>query len=590
MRRTAYTKIIKGVQDTVKQSVRDAGIGVSSKRVQDLTKEAIEMFLLNIRNETNQYITLVKQKHNTPEIYGIVLGQNPLVWEMLDKLYTQNVYLYEEAYQKANVQYQFLSDNNQTERQIKKALSIVAYAFQENDFQATDMLMKASNSKFHRWLMQLPDRVVDVAALNLYLSNNVVGNKIDTAEALQEMYCYSALLHYLIERNEVLIMEVDDWAEALKAPNNEEFAEYFVVTRIFSLLNTKTSTVKQWATEIEEILEQPIQEFTDALFRKEKETSVITLISRMWDIEGKHYTEPTINWLRDTTHDLHMPEKSYMVFLYLIECNLSSEADMGVIARARLTKEEFQNVLVHTFVNHCHAMEDWMSRFAYTLTLHVLFRELVTSRQQLLSGSYVDVSDAYLEQRDKVYREKEKAMETHIQQLQQENANLIRNHVEMAAHKKVLNENRTLEKRIRELELELERKEEHALEVHALREYVFKEQNQTEAQVTEVNELTEEQKVALNEKNIVIIGGHSNWITNMRKELPNALFLDADATGRDFSRVQQSEVHVFVHTKYNNHGNYYKVLRLLKGDKARLHYISVNNINRVLVEMYESIM
>lgn len=144
----------------------------------------------------------------------------------------------------------------------------------------------------------------------------------------------------------------------------------------------------------------------------------------------------------------------------------------------------------------------------------------------------------------------------------------------------LMEENSKLQKKIQFLEQQLEEAESDRKEIIALREFAFNcSQEDIDVTSTTVYNFTA--------VNGVIVGGHPNWITKMRKKLPSWNFLVTE-TYVDDNLVKKADI-VLINTSYIGHSLYFKIISALKGTNVQLGYLNNNNIDICLKQIHDMI-
>lgn len=120
-------------------------------------------------------------------------------------------------------------------------------------------------------------------------------------------------------------------------------------------------------------------------------------------------------------------------------------------------------------------------------------------------------------------------------------------------------------------------------ELAVLRDYVY---NLTEEDSPEQSVSLSAMKEVLSGKRIVIIGGHSNWISKMKKEFPGWVFIKPGASGStDISIVDKAD-HVYFFTDTISHSRYYQFLTVVRERKIDFGYIHGVNIEKNIRDIY----
>lgn len=141
-----------------------------------------------------------------------------------------------------------------------------------------------------------------------------------------------------------------------------------------------------------------------------------------------------------------------------------------------------------------------------------------------------------------------------------------------------------LEKQLKNKEVEIGNNEHEKRELQALRDYVFRHENEQEiiediAIEFDANELKE--------KKIAIIGGHQRWQNKIKQAIPNVRTVHPDEIGIDLSFIRNMDIVCF-ETSYNNHSIYQRTIKELEHSKTKLHYLNSQiNTNRLMRELTE---
>lgn len=120
-------------------------------------------------------------------------------------------------------------------------------------------------------------------------------------------------------------------------------------------------------------------------------------------------------------------------------------------------------------------------------------------------------------------------------------------------------------------------------ELVALRDYVY---NLTEDDSMIQQVSVEAMKEKLSKQRIVIIGGHSNWVSKMKKEFPEWVYVNPEASGStDVSIVDKAD-HVYFFTDTISHSKYYQFMNVVRERKADFGYIHGVNIEKNIRSIY----
>ena len=143
-----------------------------------------------------------------------------------------------------------------------------------------------------------------------------------------------------------------------------------------------------------------------------------------------------------------------------------------------------------------------------------------------------------------------------------------------------LAEKRRLEEESKDIRQQLEAAN-HELAV--LRNYVY---NLTEDDRTVTDKTIESMKETIAGCRIVIVGGHSNWLSKMKKEFPNWIFVNPKASGTtDVSIVDKAD-YVYFFTDTISHSKYHQFMNVIRERKINCGYIHGVNIEKNIRDIY----
>ena len=93
----------------------------------------------------------------------------------------------------------------------------------------------------------------------------------------------------------------------------------------------------------------------------------------------------------------------------------------------------------------------------------------------------------------------------------------------------------------------------------------------------------------LKDKKVVIIGGHTNWIRQLRDLFPKWTFVNYKSTTTVDDSILAHSDYVFFFTDMLKHHVYYRFINLVREKKVPFGYISSSNIDKGLKQMAEEI-
>lgn len=124
-------------------------------------------------------------------------------------------------------------------------------------------------------------------------------------------------------------------------------------------------------------------------------------------------------------------------------------------------------------------------------------------------------------------------------------------------------------------------------ELFALRDYVYKisEDDIDKDQDTSILEM----KQSIQNRNVVIIGGHKNWTNKMKAEFPNWTFLDANISMVNDSMIVSGAEKVYFFTNHLSHGIYVKYIALVRKKEIPFSYLHSVNIENLIKIIYSDL-
>ncbi len=143
-----------------------------------------------------------------------------------------------------------------------------------------------------------------------------------------------------------------------------------------------------------------------------------------------------------------------------------------------------------------------------------------------------------------------------------------------------LAEKRRLEKESKDIRKQLEASKR---ELAVLRNYVYK---LTESDNPITDKTIESMRETISGYRIVIVGGHSNWLLKMKKEFPDWIFINPEASGStDVSIVDKAD-YVYFFTDTISHSKYHQFMNVIRERKINFGYIHGVNIEKNIRDIY----
>ena len=143
-----------------------------------------------------------------------------------------------------------------------------------------------------------------------------------------------------------------------------------------------------------------------------------------------------------------------------------------------------------------------------------------------------------------------------------------------------LAEKRRLEEESKDIRKQLEASKR---ELAVLRNYVYK---LTESDNPITDKKIESMRETIAGYRIVIVGGHSNWLSKMKKEFPDWIFINPEASGStDVSIVDKAD-YVYFFTDIISHSKYHQFMKVIRERKINFGYIHGVNIEKNIRDIY----
>lgn len=143
-----------------------------------------------------------------------------------------------------------------------------------------------------------------------------------------------------------------------------------------------------------------------------------------------------------------------------------------------------------------------------------------------------------------------------------------------------LAEKRRLEEEAKDIRKQLEASKR---ELAVLRNYVYK---LTESDNPITDKTIESMKETIAGYRIVIVGGHSNWLSKMKKEFPDWIFINPEASGSTDVSVVDKADYVYFFTDTISHSKYHQFMNVIRERKINFGYIHGVNIEKNIRDIY----
>ena len=147
-----------------------------------------------------------------------------------------------------------------------------------------------------------------------------------------------------------------------------------------------------------------------------------------------------------------------------------------------------------------------------------------------------------------------------------------------------LHEKKKLEEERKQLINELE---DDKRELAALRSFVYSHSNDDDEQESEIS--IQDMKKHLSGLRIVIIGGHPNWVSKLKREFADWVYVNPEASGTTDASIVENADKVFFFTSVISHTKYYQFINILRERKINFAYLDGVNIERNIRDIYKEV-
>lgn len=504
---------------------------------------------------------------NIRQFLIVALGNHPYLHPLIEQLYKQREWVYYEAFQKSefNGDVMLATYTTKSEEKMRQVAGIVQWCYEQNQFDLIYQLIKKGYKYAYQYVQQR--QVVDmeefaqsytkrqgglhnVSDLELfnthiivlylcYRENKTLNTRNIAGEIFQQGLQDSMIQCFLDELN------FSDEKIAQQREELDQLYDYYRIPKKFeplSLGKLFELTIDQRF--VDKMEKNPLREVYDA----RKEIFIEPYTKQMGALSG-WMKALKINEMDATEHTIFTKKDVDKVFLeYLLA---SKENHIG--------EEERDLFIVSCFFMQC-------------LALH-----------------YQEAKELYLNQAKQDYYVSMKAKEEEILKqevkLQQKQAEWQQKLEQSKREREgVEQELREMKAKLREQDQQMKQFEDYSKEVHALRTYLYQQDQEEPIGGAEVP--FETMLTLLPSKRILIFGGHPNWRQKLKEVLPSVEFIDVDEKNRDYSFLKRVDA-VFINTTFFNHAFYQRIMKVINKSEVALSYLDGrSNIEQNVRDMY----
>ncbi|WP_066305818.1 hypothetical protein [Bacillus sp. FJAT-29814] len=498
------------------------------------------------------------------QFFIIALGGNSYLHPYIEALYRKNEWEYYEAYTSSGLKGNplFSMYSTQNEEKIRQVAGIVALSEQTNDFSKIQSLIKKGYKFVYQYLKQ--HTYIDFDHFMRTFSRR---KKSETVKEVELVYQNIVLWYLCVREKRPFNTENVAWKSfqsVLGTTLNEINMQKVIFSKDMmvkhkeeiSRLYKKYNIPKNPRfTSLGELLEYLISDTLKRIYETDPDCSSVQAEQRVFQDKPAKYIGAIGGWFK--TLNIH---------------------ELDATEQIPLTKHDLDTVFLEILYaqKYNHITEEDQDLFFITC----LYLKCLGSLYHDTKKLYLDHSkfDYYLEmksreteineQESKLIRKRQEWERT-VKKQQQEIAGLTSELWEAQA-------------KIRQLDQQIQSIEDYTNEVHALRNFAYREEQMDSEKTPPLNVMTE----FIENKRIIIFGGSTTWQQKLIEHLPTIEFIEVDEINRDISKTKRVDA-VFINTSVFAHSFYKKIIKELSNSNTSLYYINGNgNPEKTIVEIY----
>lgn len=140
---------------------------------------------------------------------------------------------------------------------------------------------------------------------------------------------------------------------------------------------------------------------------------------------------------------------------------------------------------------------------------------------------------------------------------------------------------------LNEMEEIIKKNENDRAELIALRNHVYSLSEEFPNIIKE--ETLANMRKTIAERKIIIIGGHVNWVTKLKKDFPKWKYLDANIKRSNYSETFEDVEKVYFYTEHLSHGTYGKFIAMVRDKNIPFGYLHTINMEALVRQIYEEL-
>lgn len=513
----------------------------------------------------NQTDILPQEPQILHQFLSIALGGNSYLHPYIEDYYRKNEWEYYEAYQRSGLKGNplFLMYTTNSEEKIRQVAGIIEWCYQNRQFSQLDQLIKKGYKFVYQYLQQRPH--ID---FEHFMRSFAQRHKSKTVKEIELIY-QNIVLWYLCIRD------------------NKPFNTKSIAWQSFQqVLSSSLNQIN---------LEKHI--FSKEMYEKHKE-EIVHLYEEYnipknpgFDTLGnflEYLIKMNLKKIYETTPNCPTEKAEQQVFQESPSKYIGALGgwlkvlkihEMDATEQVPLTKADLDMVFLEML---------YVKKYNYITKEEQDLFFISCLYLKCLSSLYRETKELYLDQAKQDYYVEMKRKES---QITKQAADLLRKQQGWELTKKrqqeeiegLSEELRAAHSIIHQLEQQIGNLEDYAEEVHALRNYVYREEQEDPDQSPSLKTMIE----YIQSKRMVIFGGSPNWRQKLKELLPTVEFIDVDEKNRDISKIQRFDA-VFINTAVFAHAFYKKIIKELSNSQTPLFYLNgQSNTEKTILEIYQ---
>lgn len=573
------------------QSIKEMLEGDMRKFVGDeseLNLDTVEILKLNYERNRNHMI--------------LVLATDRFLWKHIDAVYKDREIEYYKEYLNS-----FFKDTRiksaysvRSRNYINKVAGIDLWCRKNNsDEPILKLIQKGYNSLYRQFKMG-----IEMLDLDKYISSNIRPSKKQNCEIdivlsrKFELYKTVIVAMFLSDKFDVVLTGelwrelMDGYIEEIfKAVQVEVSANDFLSIaddKIFNKVMLKTLNVS--CKDLSKC-----KNLSD-LFNVTRNSQMLDIYNDIRDYKKmpkflnyeqmNSYVEHVMNTVRDTPIDKMVSNVSNLPTMVGLDKDalIDIEIDLNLIKLALIYSVGEELMLWMLDEDKITIDENLIREFFYTIVVLALMKNYKNLTPDLFD---VDKEEAFYTVESLKTKLKE-AEQKHLSEINKKDE-IIQHQIKKAGA--LVKDLEQAQKEIKRLKKALAKSESEKDELIALREYVYESENNLD-EVALCNEEDDFNSKLdfLNSKNLIIFGGHPNWVKKLKELLPEQKYIDVNASSSARLNFLENADLIIVSPKYMSHGLFYKIKEALANRKSvKMIFVDDVNTNFIINKIYNNL-